>query len=215
MANTRRQNVCAGLYGEGIQGTDSRTHRACQSGLCRRRFCCRLCLWKHAQCAGHGMRGWVVCGPWTSACILSGTKLFHQKFCAELEFLHRILSRSRTVYRNLGFVPVSIIYFQRKRLSTPTVTRTGANWRCLRALTPLVVWKEGRQTIKHACASAADVQTRGVTTRRWRQSAPVLPWTIWFVWTNAILRNKKIVTGTNPQNSADRSGSGQNSVQKF
>ena len=62
MANTRRQIVRAGLYRARVHGTDTRTQRACRRELCRRRFCCRLCLWKHAQCTGQNMRGWVVCG---------------------------------------------------------------------------------------------------------------------------------------------------------
>jgi len=60
--SSRRQNVRAGLCGERMQGTDTRTPRACRRGLCRRRFCCRLCLWKHAQCTGQSMRRWVIRG---------------------------------------------------------------------------------------------------------------------------------------------------------
>ena len=44
-----------------MEGTHTLIQRTCQRGFCQRRFCCMLYLWKHAQCTGQSMSGWIVC----------------------------------------------------------------------------------------------------------------------------------------------------------
>jgi len=51
-------------HGKHAQTERSRRHGqgTCRQLLCRRRLCCRLCLWKHAQCSEQSTCRWIVCG---------------------------------------------------------------------------------------------------------------------------------------------------------
>lgn len=76
-----------------------------------------------------------------SACILRGTKSGRQKFCAE----RRILRRTRIFAEFWDLHHLSPQNSARPHKPDRAMARTGADLRRPRAVTPLVVWKEGRQ----------------------------------------------------------------------